>query len=110
MAQTQRGQVVRDDSNFPAGYNYVYLTASTGATLIKSTPGFLHTLTFNKPVATSVITLYDCATTATLTGTIGVITVPSSPQSNSFIYDIATINGLVVSVATLGSDLTISYV
>lgn len=109
MAPTQRGQLERDDSNFPAGYNYTYITNSTGATLIKSSPGFLHALVLNKPVATSVITLYDCATTGTLAGTIGVVTV-SGTVPLSLNYDITTVTGLVVSVATAGSDMTVSFV
>ncbi len=103
------GQLHRDDSNFPLGWNYSYLSAATGATLIKATPGVLHSIVFNKPVATSVVTLYDCATSGTLTGTIGVLTV-SGTVPVSLEYDITTLNGLVVSVATAGSDLTISFI
>lgn len=110
MAQTQHGQVVRDDSNFPVGFNYLHLLSGTGATLIKATPGFLNTVTFNSPTATSVVTLYDSTTTGTLTGTIAVITVPASPMPVSVRYNLATNNGLVVTVGTAGSDLTITYV
>ena len=110
MAMILRGSTERDDNGIPTGKNYLYLTSATGATLVKATPGFLGYVTFNKPVATSVVTLYDCSTTATLTGTIAVITIPSSPQPVSMFYDVATLNGLVVSVATLGSDMTITFI
>lgn len=109
MAITQRGQLERDDSGFPVGYNFTYLTNATGATLIKATAGFLHGVVLNKPVATSVVTLYDCATTGTLTGTIGVITV-SGTVPTFLNFDITTTTGLVVSQTTLGSDLTISFI
>lgn len=110
MAQTQRGTMSRDDNNVPTGKTYLHFNASTGATLVKATPGFLGTLTINNPVATSVVSLYDCTTTATLTGTIASITIPSSPQPVSMFYDVATLNGLVVNVGTLGSDMTITYI
>lgn len=103
------GQLHRDDSNFPLGWNYSYLTNSTGATLIKSTPGVLHAIVFNKPVAASVVTLYDSASSGTLTGTIGILTV-SGTVPVSLEYDITTLNGLVVSVATAGSDMTVSFI
>lgn len=104
---TQRGQLARDDSNFPVGWKYANATA-TGATLVKITPGILHTVTFNKPTATSVVSMYDnTATTGTLIGT---ITVPSSPQPVTLIYDVAFGTGLAVNIATAVSDITISYI
>ena len=107
---TLRGALSRDDSGAPVGFNYAYISAATGATLVKASPGVLNLITFNKPVATSVVTLYDCATTATLTGTIGQITIPSSPMQTTYTYRVDVNNGLVVNVGTAGSDITISYI
>ena len=104
---TQRGQLKRDDSGFPAAYEYKYITG-TGAVIVKGSPAILHTITFNKPVATSVVTISDNAT-----GTSAVIlsvTVPASPMPVTLTYDVALNNGLVANVVTAASDLTISYV
>ncbi len=108
MAQTSYGQLKRDDSNFPAGWSYATSTAST-ATIIKASPGILHSITFNKPVATAVVSIYD-NTTATLGTLIGTITVPSSPQPVTLFYDVAFNTGLSINVATAVSDITISYI
>ena len=106
---TSRGQLIRDDSNFPVGWKPFYASA-TGATLVKSSPGFLHTLTFNNPVATTTVALCNTTTTATLTGTFGVITVPASPQPVTLTYDTVFDKGLVLNVSTAASDITVSYV
>ena len=108
MAQmTQRGQLVRDDSNFPAGWKPFYLSA-TGVTVVKDSPGILHSIILNKPVATTTIALCDNASTAT--GTFGVITIPASPQPVTLTYDTIFDKGLVVDIGTAASDITVSYV
>ncbi len=86
---------------------YENITATTTGTTVKNGGGYLYSITFNKPVATSVITLYDGTSTS---GTvIGTITVPSSPQPSTLSYNIAFNTGLFVVVATAASDITISY-
>ena len=106
---TQRGQLTRDDSNFPVGWKYKYMTSTTGTpTVIKASPAILGAITFNTPIATSVITIYDSVSAAT--GTIGIITVPSSPQAITLFYKATLANGLAVSMGTVNSDITISYV
>lgn len=74
------GQLVRDDSFSPAGYNYQYISG-TGVTLLKSSGAFLGMVSINSPTATSVITLYDSDSAVRLTGTFAVITIPSSPPT-----------------------------
>ena len=108
MSYTLRGNVYRDDSNAPVpAFDYVNITG-TATTVVKATPGFLHAITFNNPVATSVVTLYD---NSAASGTkIGTITVPASPQPLTLFYDIATSTGLTVVTATASSDITISYI
>ena len=105
--QTQFGQLKRDDSNFPIGWKYATMTA-TGATIVKATPGVLHQITFNKPIATSVVTLYDSSSAST--GTLGTITIPASPQPVTLFYDNAFNNGLVINMSVAASDITITYI
>ena len=92
---------------FGGGYNYVNITGDA-TTTIKSVPGFLHTVCFNNPVATEVITIYDGLTAATGTK-IGAITIPASPMPLCMIYDVAFGTGLLVVTATATSDITVSY-
>lgn len=103
-----RGNVYRDDSDavVPA-FNYKNITTDT-TTVVKASPGFLHSITLNNPVATEVITIYD--NTAGSGTKIGTITVPSSPQPVTLFYDIATQTGLTIVTATATSDITVSYV
>lgn len=86
---------------------YKNITATTAGTLVNSGIGVLYSITFNNPVATSVITLYDGTSTG---GTkIGTITVPASPQPSTLVYNIQYSTGLYVVVATAASDFTINY-
>lgn len=88
-------------------YNYANLAATTGGTLLRTGPGVLHTITFNKPIATSVLTIYDGLTTG---GTvIAIITIPASPNTPTMIYDVAFNTGLFVVLATANMDVTISW-
>lgn len=107
---TTRGQLARDDSNFPVGWDYNHISAATGTTLVKGNPGVLHTVTFNNPVATSVVTIYDSTSTASPTTPIAEITVPASPMPVTLTYDAAMNTGIVVKVATAGSDITVNYI
>lgn len=79
----------------------------TATTTLKSVPGVLHSITFNKPVATEVITIYDNTTNS---GTIiGTITVPASPLPVTLTYDVAFWTGLTLVTATASSDITVSF-
>lgn len=78
-----------------------------GNTLVKTGEGVLYQVTFNKPTATSVLTIYDGTSSS---GTkIATITVPASPQPVSLIYDAYFATGLYVNLATADSDITITY-
>lgn len=105
-----RGQLVRDDSNEPVGYNYTNIT-TTATTSIKSGAGFLHSLTINTPVATSVITIYD---NIAASGTkIATITIPGTlvgEGPNTAIYDVVYKTGLTISTATAASDITVASI
>lgn len=104
---TQRGQLERDDSGYPLGWNYSYVSA-TGATLVKSGAGVLHCITINKPVGGCVISLCDSLTANS--GTFGQVVLNSSTVPTFLKYDVAVNTGLLVNVSTAASDITISYV
>lgn len=88
-------------------YNYTNVTAQTAGTLLRTGRGVLHAIAFNKPIATSVLTIYDGTSTA---GTkIATITIPASPNTPTLIYDVAFATGLFVVMATADMDVTISW-
>lgn len=83
------------------------ITGQTSDTKLKDGQGMLHTVTFNNPTATSVITIYD---NTSASGTvIATITVPASPQPVTLTYDVNYYTGLHVKMATADSDITLSY-
>lgn len=85
----------------------INFTATDAGKQVKLGSGVIFAVTLNKPVATSVITLYDGTSTS---GTVlGTITVPASPQPVTLTYNGYFDTGLFVSVGTAGSDFTISY-
>lgn len=94
-----------------SSFNYANITlAAPTATVVKSGVGVLHSITINKPVASSVITIYD--NTAASGTKIGTITLPATlltegPQTA--IYDVAFKTGLTINTATGASDITVSY-
>lgn len=75
---------------------------------VKVGGGFLHTITLNKPIATSVIQIAN-VTTAFATTIIGTITVPASPMPVTLTYDVEFADGLAVTQTTASSDITVSY-
>ena len=91
------------------GYNYTNITAAAPTTtVVKSGLGVLHAITFNKPTATCVVTLYD--NTSAAGSIIGTITIPANPMPVTLLYDVAFNNGLTIVTATGASDITVSYV
>ena len=89
-----------------SAFKYTNITTDT-TTVVKASAGVLHTLTFNNPVATETVTLYD--NTAGSGTKIGTVTVPASPQPVTLKYDVAFNTGLTVVTATATSDITVSY-
>lgn len=88
-------------------YNFTNVVAQTAGTALRTGAGVLHAVAFNKPVATSVLTLYDGVSTA---GTkIATITIPASPNTPTLLYDVAFKTGLFVVMATADMDVTISW-
>jgi len=77
-------------------------------TVVKAAPGVLHTITFNKPVATATVTIYDHPSAASGTK-IGTITVPASPQPVTLAYDVNFQKGLTIVTGVADEDITISF-
>lgn len=91
------------------GYNYNNITAAAPtATVVKTGAGVLHSITFNKPLATAVVTIYD--NTAASGTAIGTITIPASPQPVTLLYDVAFSTGLTINTATAACDITVSFI
>lgn len=85
---------------------YKNMTAQ-GTSLLKTGPGTLHSVTFNKPVATSTLELDDALTHTS--PIIGTVTVPASPMPVTLIYDVEYATGLSVTMGTADMDVTIAY-
>jgi len=83
------------------------VAAAPTTTLVKSGAGLLARITFNKPVATGVVTVYDALTA---TGTpIAIITTPASPMPVTLEYGIEFATGLCIVTATAAQDITVVY-
>ena len=104
-----QGQLVRDANNVPCGYSSANITAAAPTTtVVKSGSGILHSITFNKPVATGVLTIYD--NTAGSGTVIGTITTPASPMPVTVTYDLVFSTGLTIVSATAAQDVTVTYI
>lgn len=91
------------------GYSFLNITAAAPTTtVVKTGTGILHTITFNKPVATGVVTVYD--NTAASGTVIGTITVPASPMPVTLTFDAAFSTGLTVVTATAAQDITVTFI
>lgn len=91
------------------GYNYNHiLLAAPTTTLVKTGAGILHSITFNKPVATAVVVIYNGIDASG--DPIASITVPASPLPLTLTYDVSFTTGLTIVTTTAASDITISYV
>lgn len=104
--QVSTQQIVDANGKLAPFYNYTNITSQT-TTLIKTGSGFLHAITFNKPVATGTCKIDDALTDTT--PVIGTITTPASPQPNTVIYDIQFNTGLTIVTGTADQDITISW-
>lgn len=91
------------------GYSFRNITlAAPTTTVVKTGEGILHTITFNKPVATGVVTVYD--NTAASGTVIGTVTVPASPMPVTLTFDAAFSTGLTVVTATAAQDITVTFI
>jgi len=111
MGQTQ---LRRHDNHVPVGWIYENIVAAAPTTtLVKTGAGVLHSITFNKPTATSVVEVDDALTNTT--PIIAKITIPTENQQASnepltLIYDVAFSTGLSITTSAAASDITVSYI
>ncbi len=109
---TQRGQLKKDDSGASVGWGYLNIVlAAPTTTVVKATPGVLHSIVINKPLAAGVITIYDNTSAA---GTkIGTITLPATLLADGpkvALYDVAFNTGLTIVTEGAAQDITVSYI
>jgi len=104
----QKGSLVKDDNGVSIGWQSKNITAAAPTTTtIKATPGILHSITFNKPAATGVVTVYDGTATGTVLAT---ITTPANPMPVTLFYDLEFNSLLTIVTATAAQDITVSYI
>jgi hypothetical protein len=94
------------NSRITGQYDYANITTTT-TTLVKTGAGFLHSITFNKPVATGTVKIDDALTDTT--PVIGTVTTPANPQPFTLVYDIEFTTGLTIVTGTAAQDITVSY-
>ena len=87
-------------------FNKTYITTQT-TTLVKTGEGFLHSITFNKPVATGTCELDDALTN---TNPFAIVTTPTSPMPVTLVYDIEFTTGLSITTGTASQDITVSWI
>lgn len=86
-------------------YDKAYIT-TTATTLVATGQGVLHSVTFNKPVATGTVELDDALTN---TNPFGIITTAAGATPVTLIYDVIFKNGLSITTGTAAQDITVSY-
>jgi hypothetical protein len=88
-----------------------YTDATLATTTLANYPGILHTLTVTTPVASSVIKVYDAASTSTATTLIATISIPSTPITAPFtlLFDNIQASGLTVAQSGATSTFTAEY-
>lgn len=84
----------------------IVLAAPT-TTVVATGTGVLHSITFNKPTATGVVTVYN--NTAASGTVLATITTPANPLPVTLIYDISFGIGLTITTATAAQDITVSW-
>lgn len=95
----------KDASSSTPLWTKAYITTQT-TTLLKTGAGMLHSVTFNKPVATGTCELDDAITN---TNAFAIITTPASPLPVTLIYDVEFTTGLSVTTGTASQDITIAF-
>lgn len=98
---------LKKDANGSIGiWNYTHITTST-TTLVKTGAGVLHSVTFNKPVATGTVEFDDAITNTT--PVIALVTSPTGAFPVTLVYDVEFTAGLSVTTATAAQDITIAW-
>lgn len=89
------------------GFSFKNITGQATNVLRTTAPGVLHTITFNKPVATATVTVYD--NNAASGTVIATVTVPASPLPVTLCYDAVYTKGLTVVTGVADEDITVTY-
>lgn len=96
----------KDANGTTSTWVYANITTQT-TTLLKTGPGILHSVTFNKPVATGTVEIDDAVTNTT--PKIGTITTPTGPFPVTLIYDVEFTVGLSITTGTASQDITVAF-
>ena len=99
------GKDVNGSSGASGIWQYTNITTQT-TTLVKTGAGILHTITFNKPVATGTCEFDDAITH---TNPMGTITTPTNPLPVTLYYDVEFVTGLSITTGTASQDITIAW-
>ena len=88
-----------------------YTDAVSATTTLATYPGILHAIVVGTPVASSVIKVYDAASTSTATTLIATISIPSTPITAPFtlLFDNIQASGLTVAQSGATSTFTAEY-
>lgn len=101
--------LVNDVQKVEQRFSYNNIATAT-TTTIKSGSGFLHAISINTPVASSVITIYDnTAASGTKIATITLPAVLLAEGPYGVALNVSFSTGLTVVTATGASDITVSY-
>lgn len=95
----------KDPNGVDKTWAKAYITTQA-TTLLKTGPGVLHSITFNKPVATGTCELDDAITN---TNAFGIITTPASPMPVTLTYDVEFTTGLSITTGTANQDITVAF-
>lgn len=106
MNDVFHGTQLKDDNGYPSPIGTPVNITGTATTLIKTGPGFLYSIVFNKPVATGTVE-YDDAITHT--NPMGTITVPTGPQPFVLRINAQFLTGLSITTGTAAQDITVIY-
>lgn len=104
-------QNAKADSWQTRSYNYTNIN-TTATTYIKTGGTLLHSVTINKPVASSVISIDDGGGVGSTPVAIGSITIPATLLAQgpyTAIYDVTCVNGLVMYTTVAASDITVAW-
>lgn len=100
------GTLLTDDNDRPTDIgNKTYITTQT-TTLVKTGPGFLYSVTFNKPVSTGTCELDDAVTNA---NPFAIITTPAGGIPVTLIYNVKFTTGLSITTAVASQDITVTW-
>lgn len=83
------------------------IAAAPTTTVVKASAGFLHCITWNKPVTTGVVTIYD--NTAGSGTKIATITTGGNVRRITLFYDVVFATGFTIVTSAAAQDITVSY-